>query len=113
MRLNYSQIIPDSRHKTLIEDATGTPSNTASRALQSLLGFTPPRSTTPFVVSNWQHQYAGDQSIGATPVPIPNTVVKPYSADGTPSERTRESRPSPAPIRNALECRCTRGRFVY
>src|SRR5450759_4035521 len=36
-------------------------------------------------------------SVGATPVPIPNTVVKPYSADGTPFERTRESRPSPAP----------------
>src|SRR5262249_15467701 len=34
---------------------------------------------------------------GATLVPIPNTIVKPYSADGTPLERARESRPSPAP----------------
>ena len=40
---------------------------------------------------------AGDQSVGATLVPIPNTIVKPYSADGTPLERARESRPSPAP----------------
>ena len=42
--------------------------------------------------------HAGDQSVGATPVPIPNTAVKPYSADGTPPERARESRPSPAPL---------------
>src|SRR3954467_7370515 len=40
---------------------------------------------------------AGDQSVGATLVPIPNTIVKPYSADGTPLARARESRPSPAP----------------
>src|SRR6185503_17425951 len=43
------------------------------------------------------HQFAGDWSVGATPVPIPNTAVKPCSADGTPLERARESRPSPAP----------------
>src|SRR5205823_7443934 len=41
--------------------------------------------------------FAGDSSVGATPVPIPNTVVKPDSADGTPVARPRESRPSPAP----------------
>src|SRR5215208_2652483 len=41
---------------------------------------------------------AGDQSAGATLVPIPNTTVKPCSADGTPPERARESRPSPAPF---------------
>src|SRR5688572_107565 len=35
---------------------------------------------------------------GATPVPIPNTAVKPCSADGTPPERARESRPSPASL---------------
>ena len=44
------------------------------------------------------HEFAGDQSVGATLVPIPNTIVKPYSADGTPTERSRESRPSPAPL---------------
>src|SRR3954467_14730732 len=42
--------------------------------------------------------FAGDSSVGATPVPIPNTVVKPDSADGTPVARPRESRPSPAPL---------------
>ena len=42
--------------------------------------------------------HAGDQSVGATLVPIPNTIVKPYSADGTPLARARESRPSPAPL---------------
>lgn len=43
--------------------------------------------------------FAGDWSVGATLVPIPNTIVKTYSADGTPPERARESRPSPAPLR--------------
>jgi GTPase len=46
-------------------------------------------------------EHAGDQSVGATLVPIPNTIVKPYSADGTPLARARESRPSPAPLRKA------------
>src|SRR3954454_23783165 len=41
---------------------------------------------------------AGDSSVRATPVPIPNTVVKPDSANGTPVARPRESRPSPAPL---------------
>src|SRR5690606_40014182 len=45
---------------------------------------------------------AGDKSVGATPVPIPNTVVKPYSADGTPPVRARESRPSPAPSKKEI-----------
>src|SRR5438128_1178608 len=51
---------------------------------------------------------AGDWSAGATPVPIPNTVVKPCSADGTPFERTRESRPSPASQRKPV-VHCTTG----
>ena len=33
---------------------------------------------------------------GATPVPIPNTVVKPSSVDGTSLETVRESRTVPA-----------------
>jgi hypothetical protein len=48
------------------------------------------------------NETAGGQSVGATPVPIPNTVVKPYSADGTPLERARESRPPPASHFNRL-----------
>src|SRR5690606_33836820 len=39
---------------------------------------------------------AGDYSARATPVPIPNTVVKPRSADGTAGETRWESTTSPA-----------------
>src|SRR5206468_12781912 len=55
---------------------------------------------------------AGGQSVGATPVPIPNTVVKPYSADGTPLERARESRPPPA-SQYERPSRYTRGPFAF
>ena len=37
----------------------------------------------------------GGDSGGVTPVPIPNTVVKPTSADGTWDECPRESRTPP------------------
>ena len=37
---------------------------------------------------------SSDDSEGVTPVPIPNTDVKPFSADGTWLEATRESRTS-------------------
>src|SRR5262245_48054977 len=39
---------------------------------------------------------AGDFSGRVTPVPIPNTAVKPSSADGTCGATHRESRSSPA-----------------
>ena len=38
---------------------------------------------------------SGDHGGGATPVPIPNTAVKPTSADGTWGETPWESRTSP------------------
>ena len=38
---------------------------------------------------------SGDHGGGATPVPIPNTAVKPASADGTWGETPWESRTSP------------------
>src|SRR5712692_5319667 len=41
-------------------------------------------------------EFAGDERDRATPVPIPNTVVKPVSADGTAPARGWESRPPPA-----------------
>ena len=41
------------------------------------------------------HQFLGDYSEGETPVPIPNTVVKPLSADGTAWEAAWESRTLP------------------
>src|SRR5947209_10107310 len=43
---------------------------------------------------------AGDWRDRATPVPIPNTVVKPVSADGTALARGWESRPPPAFFRS-------------
>ena len=40
-------------------------------------------------------QVLGDLSEGVTPVPIPNTEVKPLSADGTALATVWESRSSP------------------
>ena len=42
----------------------------------------------------WPIDFGGDSG-GATPVPIPNTEVKPTSADGTWDESPRESRSPP------------------
>ncbi len=36
--------------------------------------------------------YPSDHAEGVTPVPIPNTVVKPLKADGTTRATARESR---------------------
>ena len=45
---------------------------------------------------NFQYPYkSGDDGGGATPVPMPNTAVKPSSADGTCPEGDRESRTLP------------------
>ena len=37
----------------------------------------------------------GDDGMRDTPVPIPNTEVKPHNADGTRRETSRETRKSP------------------
>jgi hypothetical protein len=44
--------------------------------------FAAPGSVVKFLRS-FQSQFSGDISEGETPVPIPNTAVKPLSADGT------------------------------
>ena len=41
------------------------------------------------------HGFLGDHGEGETPVPIPNTAVKPFSADGTAWVTVWESRTSP------------------
>ena len=41
---------------------------------------------------------SGDDGEGVPPVPIPNTEVKPFSADGTWLETARESRTLPESI---------------
>ena len=66
------------------------------RALHDLLECVAIQKTRSLLANRCSNRFAGDQSVGATLVPIPNTIVKPYSADGTPVERPRESRPSPA-----------------
>jgi hypothetical protein len=52
------------------------------------------------ILSNIQHPvssslFLGDNSGGVTPVPIPNTAVKPSSADGTSRATSWESRTLP------------------
>ncbi len=41
------------------------------------------------------HNFFGGDSEGETPVPIPNTEVKPFSADGTARVTVWESRTLP------------------
>ena len=55
-------------------------------------------ASTPTVPIRHSHLkiMAGGHGAGATPVPIPNTVVKPHSADGTARETGWESTTPPA-----------------
>ena len=55
--------------------------------------------------------FSGDYSIGETPVPIPNTEVKPYCADGTALETGWESRSLPGTIHRTPATIC--GGFVF
>ena len=45
-----------------------------------------------------EHKFSGDDGVREPPVPIPNTEVKPHSADGTWLETARESRSLPESI---------------
>ena len=56
------------------------------------------------------HDFSGDDSEGETPVPIPNTAVKPFSADGTVLVTARESRTSPGFCKTP---RSNAGRFLF
>ena len=51
--------------------------------------------------------FPGGNTVGATPLPIPNRVVKPYRANGTVLATVRESRSSPGFlfVRNPAEYR--------
>ena len=48
-----------------------------------------------FSIPEFGIRVSGDHSEGATPVPIPNTEVKPFSADGTAWVTVWESRTLP------------------
>src|SRR5690349_7349051 len=54
----------------------------------------------------------GDHTAGVTPVPIPNTEVKPRRADCTARETVWESRSSPALIKAQLRNQLSLFRFV-
>ena len=62
-------------------------------SLSSILG-----SRVTFSGSSGQRSvgFVGDNCVEATPVPIPNTAVKLYSADGTAGAARWESTSSPA-----------------
>ena len=51
--------------------------------------------TNSIVKSQYQNLFSGLVSERATPVPIPNTEVKPFSADGTARAAVWESRTRP------------------
>ena len=53
--------------------------------------------------------HSGGDNEGVTPVPIPNTEVKPFSADGTWLETARESRSLP----DSISLRCKKQRSVF
>ena len=55
--------------------------------------------------------FSGDYSIGETPVPIPNTEVKPYCADGTALETGWESRSLPGIFYNP--CNVLQGLYIF
>jgi hypothetical protein len=54
-------------------------------------------------------KYAGGHRSRVTPVPIPNTEVKPATADGTARETAWESRSLPAVIRKPAATRVAAG----
>ena len=59
-----------------------------------------------FDFENW---FSGDFVGRVTPVPIPNTEVKPAGADGTARETAWESRKSPGLIKKPARALCSRG----
>ena len=54
---------------------------------------------------------AGGNGVGETPVPIPNTAVKPYRVDGTAWETVWESRS--LPVLNPTPVSTETGVFYY
>ena len=52
-------------------------------------------SRCSYSIENFEIKLSGDHSRGETPVPMPNTEVKPSSADGTARASEWESRSLP------------------
>ena len=59
--------------------------------------FSPPLNNNrcSYSIENFEIKLSGDHSRGETPVPMPNTEVKPSSADGTACASEWESRSLP------------------
>jgi hypothetical protein len=58
-------------------------------------------------------KFSGGYIVGATPVPIPNTEVKPYGADGTARATAWESRSPPGLIQTKARLNKISGLFVF
>jgi hypothetical protein len=63
-----------------------------------------------FEISN---KFSGDFVDRVTPVPIPNTEVKPVGADGTARETAWESRKSPGLFKKPARAFCSRGLYYF
>ncbi len=61
----------------------------------------PPSHSSSLVPRSWEALSGGDSG-GETPVPIPNTVVKAPSAEGTAPSQEWESRSPPGSFTKAL-----------
>jgi hypothetical protein len=68
------------------------------------------RLTTFLTERLFELAFSGDSSEGETPVPIPNTAVKPLSADGTAATRPWES--GSLPGSNLFEARAASDRVA-
>ena len=59
------------------------------------------------------NKFSGGNVVGVTPVPIPNTEVKPYRADGTAPEKVWESRSPPGLIQKEKARFIKRAGFLF
>jgi len=69
-----------------------------------------------FLGAQFLYKFSGDFVERVTPVPIPNTEVKPLGADGTAREAVWESRTSPGLFSNEKPAQglyLERASFVY
>ena len=67
----------------------------SARLLLSLRFFLPRILPFDYLRAPGSLHFSGGYVVGVTPVPIPNTEVKPYGADGTARETVWESRSPP------------------
>ena len=81
-----------------------TSPETGSVTLGSSKGITQEQQPVPL---NTVVTISGGNGEGVPPVPIPNTEVKPFSADGTWLDTARKSRSPPDSIKSIQEIGCS------